>query len=114
MAFPRCLVRAYPAWNGATGKGRPEMGITRRLALAGLAAAPLAPTLPTRISAQPAEWPTRPVRFVEPYPPGGPTDIVGRVVAQRLTQDLPQPVVVENRTGAGGSIGSEQVARAAP
>jgi tripartite-type tricarboxylate transporter receptor subunit TctC len=54
------------------------------------------------------------VRFVVPYPPGGPTDIMGRVVAQRLTQDLPQPVVVENRTGASGSIGSEQVARAAP
>jgi tripartite-type tricarboxylate transporter receptor subunit TctC len=85
------------------------MGITRRLALAGLAAAPL-----TRAAAQPAEWPSRPVRFVVPYPPGGPTDIMGRVVAQRLTQDLPQPVVVENRTGAAGSIGSEQVARAAP
>jgi tripartite-type tricarboxylate transporter receptor subunit TctC len=85
------------------------MGITRRLALAGLAAAPLIPA-----AAQTAEWPSRPVRFVVPYPPGGPTDIMGRVVAQRLTQDLPQPVVVENRTGASGSIGSEQVARAAP
>jgi tripartite-type tricarboxylate transporter receptor subunit TctC len=85
------------------------MGITRRLALAGLAAAPLTPA-----AAQTAEWPSRPVRFVVPYPPGGPTDIMGRVVAQRLTQDLPQPVVVENRTGASGSIGSEQVARAAP
>jgi tripartite-type tricarboxylate transporter receptor subunit TctC len=85
------------------------MGITRRLALAGLAAAPLIPA-----AAQPAEWPSRPVRFVVPYPPGGPTDIMGRVVAQRLTQDLPQPVVVENRTGASGSIGSEQVARTAP
>ncbi|MBV1799232.1 tripartite tricarboxylate transporter substrate binding protein [Siccirubricoccus sp. G192] len=83
--------------------------MTRRLALAGLAAAPLTPA-----AAQTAEWPSRPVRFVVPYPPGGPTDIMGRVVAQRLTQDLPQPVVVENRTGASGSIGSEQVARAAP
>jgi tripartite-type tricarboxylate transporter receptor subunit TctC len=64
--------------------------------------------------AQPQEWPTRPVRFVIPYPPGGPTDILGRVVAQRLSQDLGQPMVVENRAGASGVIGSEVIARAAP
>jgi tripartite-type tricarboxylate transporter receptor subunit TctC len=61
-----------------------------------------------------AEWPTRPVRLVVAYPPGGPTDILARVVAQRLTQELPQPIVVENRGGANGAIGSEAVARAAP
>jgi tripartite-type tricarboxylate transporter receptor subunit TctC len=54
------------------------------------------------------------VRFILPYPPGGPTDIMGRVVAQALTRDLPQPVVVENRAGAAGAIGTEAVARAAP
>ena len=59
-------------------------------------------------------WPTRPVRMVIPYPPGGPTDILGRIVAQRLTVDLGQPFVAENRPGGGGSIGAEQVARAAP
>ncbi|MBL6079956.1 tripartite tricarboxylate transporter substrate binding protein [Belnapia sp. T18] len=60
------------------------------------------------------DWPSRPIRFVVPYPPGGPTDILGRVAAQRAGTRLPQPVVVENRAGAGGSIGAEAVARAAP
>ncbi|MFC7690614.1 Bug family tripartite tricarboxylate transporter substrate binding protein [Paeniroseomonas aquatica] len=83
------------------------MRITRRLAMAGLVGAPL-----TRARAQ--DWPTRPVRFVVPYPPGGPTDILGRVVAQRLAVELGQPMVVENRAGASGVIGSEVVARAAP
>ena len=59
-------------------------------------------------------WPGRPVRMVIPYPPGGPTDILGRIVAQRLTVDLGQPFVAENRAGGGGSIGAEQVARAVP
>ena len=69
--------------------------------------------MPVVASAQDA-WPSRPVRMVIPYPPGGPTDILGRIVAQRLTIDLGQPFVAENRAGAGGSIGAEQVARAAP
>ena len=59
-------------------------------------------------------WPSRPVRMVIPYPPGGPTDILARIVAQRLTVDLGQPFVAENRPGGGGSIGADQVARAAP
>lgn len=61
-----------------------------------------------------ADWPLRPIRFVVPYPPGGPTDIMGRVVAQALARELPQPVVVENRAGAAGAIGTEAVARAQP
>ena len=85
-----------------------RMRITRRLALGGLLAAPAA------ASAQGSDWPSRPVRFVVPYPPGGPTDILGRVVAAQLAQDLKQPMVVENRAGASGVIGSEVVARAAP
>ncbi|MCO6418119.1 tripartite tricarboxylate transporter substrate binding protein [Siccirubricoccus sp. KC 17139] len=93
------------------------MQMTRRAALAGLLAAP--GLAPGRGQAQGApgagaEWPNRPIRLVIPYPPGGPTDLLGRVVAQRLTAALPQPVVAENRAGAGGSIGAEQVARAAP
>ena len=89
------------------------MATTRRRFALG---APLAAAAPParRAGAQPAEWPSRPVRFILPYPPGGPTDIVGRVVAQALTRDLPQPVVVENRAGAAGAIGTEAVARAAP
>jgi tripartite-type tricarboxylate transporter receptor subunit TctC len=70
--------------------------------------------LPIAARAQAPEWPSRPVRFIVPYPPGGPTDIMGRIVAQAVQGPLGQPFVVENRAGANGLIGSEQAARAAP
>ena len=60
-----------------------------------------------------AEWPTKPIRMVVPFPPGGGTDLVGRAVANRLSEAVGEPVVVDNRGGAGGAIGSELVARAA-
>ncbi|MCA3305196.1 MAG: tripartite tricarboxylate transporter substrate binding protein [Roseomonas sp.] len=83
------------------------MRITRRAAIAGA-------LLPFAAGAQAPEWPSRPVRFIVPYPPGGPTDIMGRIVAQAVQGPLGQPFVVENRAGANGLIGSEQAARAAP
>src|SRR5215475_628020 len=58
------------------------------------------------------DWPQRPVRMIVPFGPGGGADIIGRIVAQSLQEKLGQPVVVENRPGAGGTIGNDAVARA--
>jgi tripartite-type tricarboxylate transporter receptor subunit TctC len=60
------------------------------------------------------EWPAKPVRFIVPYPPGGGTDIIARIVQSRLGEGLRQSVIIENRGGAGGALGTEAVAKAAP
>lgn len=59
-------------------------------------------------------WPARPIRLVVPFPPGGPTDTAGRILGAALTERLRQQVVVENKPGASGSIGIEQVVRSTP
>ena len=59
-------------------------------------------------------YPSRPVRFVVPFPPGGATDIIARVIAQKMGEAWNQPVVVENRAGAAGAIGSDAVAKSPP
>src|SRR5512134_15654 len=61
-----------------------------------------------------AQYPNRPVKLIVPFPPAGATDIVGRIVAQKLGEQMSQSVVVENKPGAGGSIGSDLVAKSAP
>ena len=61
-----------------------------------------------------AAYPTKPVKLVIPFPPGGPLDIVGRAIAQKLTEAWGQSVVVDNRPGAGGNIGADLVAKSAP
>ena len=59
-------------------------------------------------------YPSRPLHVIVPFPPGGPTDVLGRVLAQGLSEALGQPAVVDNRVGAAGNIGIEQAAKAAP
>jgi len=82
----------------------------RNLARLGLAVSLLAASL-----ASPAQpYPSRPVRFISPFPPGGAVDIVTRIVAAGLTETLGQPVVVENRSGAGGTVGADAAAKAPP
>ena len=59
-------------------------------------------------------FPSRPIRLVVPFPPGGPTDVLARIVAPRLAERLGQPVVVDNKPGASGMVGADAVARAVP
>jgi tripartite-type tricarboxylate transporter receptor subunit TctC len=59
-------------------------------------------------------WPAKPMRLMVPFPPGGSTDIVARIVAQKLSERLGQSIVIENRGGAGGTLGTAVVAKAAP
>ena len=83
----------------------------------GLLAATLAACAAILIPASPAaaaDWPERPITLVAPFTPGGTTDIVARAVAMQLQQQLGQPVVVENKPGAGGTVGAGIVARAKP
>jgi len=87
---------------------RPAM---RRMLLAAMLSLNLA-GLPVLVSAQ--DFPTRGVKLVVPFPPGGATDIAARVIAEQLTKAWPQAVAVENRSGASGMIGTDAVARAAP
>ena len=64
--------------------------------------------------AQAQQWPSRPITLVSPYPPGGTNDIVGRLFADRLSAKFGQPIIVENRAGAAGIVGSLAVSKAAP
>ncbi|MCC6209910.1 MAG: tripartite tricarboxylate transporter substrate binding protein [Burkholderiales bacterium] len=78
--------------------------------LAGLAVLSLAVALPAAAQG----YPKGPVKWIVPFPPGGPTDVVGRIVAQQLQEAWGQPVVVENKPGAGTMIGTDAVAKSAP
>ena len=60
------------------------------------------------------DWPAKPVHFIVPYPPGGGTDVIARIVQNRLSEALGQPIVIENRSGAGGALGTEAAAKSAP
>ena len=85
------------------------MTLSRRIFVAAAGAAALLPGV-----ARAQAFPSRPIRFVVPFPPGGSLDVAARAVADRLTITLGQPCVVENRPGAGGNVGVDLVAKSAP
>ena len=66
------------------------------------------------VSAWAQAFPTRPIRFILPFPPGGNTDILGRIAGQKLSERLGQPIVADNRAGLGGYLGLEIASKAAP
>ena len=66
------------------------------------------------VTATAQEWPSKPVRWVVPYPPGGGTDVIARIVQNSMSAALGQPIVIENRGGAGGALGTEVAGKSAP
>jgi tripartite-type tricarboxylate transporter receptor subunit TctC len=88
--------------------------MTSRRAAIGLVAIGLAALVWPAVSASALDYPTRPIRFVVGYPAGGATDILARIVGQRLSEKLGQQLVIENKPGAGNNIGTEMVVNAEP
>jgi tripartite-type tricarboxylate transporter receptor subunit TctC len=87
-----------------------EMSLVRSIALAAALALGLGPGS----AAEAQEYPYKPIRMIVPYPPGGGTDVIARIVQERLSQGLGQPIIIDNRGGAGGAVGTEVVAKSAP
>src|SRR5690606_6879476 len=105
------------AWKGAIPAlpwRRPTMNV--RASLCTTAVSLLLSTVPAAAAQESAgaAWPVRPIRLIVPFGPGGGSDYVGRLVAQKLTEQLGQTVIVDNRPGAASLLGTEIAARAAP
>jgi len=91
------------------------MGSKRFSMLGMLAAAALALTATTGSAQQPSQpWPIKPIRYIVPFAPGGTTDILARTIGEKLALALGQQIVIENKAGQGGSLGTAELARAAP
>src|SRR6188508_623356 len=97
---PRAKPRSCPPASNSVQRTLAILGL---LAMAGSGADALA-----------QEWPAKPIRFIAPNLPGGPTDILARLIGQKLAETLGQPVVIENRAGAAGNIGTEAAAKSPP
>ena len=100
---PVVPVRAR-AWHDAAESARWVACIGAAITLAPLGA----------VAHAQSAYPVRPVRLIAPFPPGGSSDLIARVLAQRLTEALPHPVLIDNRPGAGGNVAAELAAKAAP
>ena len=88
--------------------------LNRRASLMALAATAASALAPMRLSAQTNDWPKKPIRMIVGFTPGGSTDLAARILAQALSDQLGQPVVVENKAGASGNIATDFVAKSAP
>ncbi|MFC7692566.1 Bug family tripartite tricarboxylate transporter substrate binding protein [Paeniroseomonas aquatica] len=109
---PAGAVKLAPGTGAAEHRPQAEQGAAMRI---GRRAALAAAFLPLgRPAGAQADYPSRPVRLVVGYPAGGSTDVVARLLAERLGRSLGQPVIVENRPGASGTLGADAVAKAAP
>jgi tripartite-type tricarboxylate transporter receptor subunit TctC len=95
-------------------KHRSGSGPSRRSLLAALPAAIAAPGLARAQGGPGADWPNQPVRYINGFPPGGSTDILSRILCQKLTELTGQQFVVENRSGSGGDVGVDAIAKARP
>jgi tripartite-type tricarboxylate transporter receptor subunit TctC len=102
----------FASTAGMIRGGLPRFGNLGRRAI--LAVAALAVLAAGPAFAQSAPWPSKPITYIVPFAAGGTTDILARLIGERLSKALGQPIIVENRPGAGGNIGSDFVARAAP
>src|SRR5580692_12402034 len=85
-----------------------------RTSIIAIALVPIALFLAASAPVHAQEFPTRPITLIVPFPPGGSTDVAGRIIADKMGAFLGQPVIVENVGGAGGSIGVGRLARATP
>ncbi len=90
------------------------MTLTRRQLVQALATAVALPTAHELAAQSAAPWPNKPIRYIVPFAPGGATDILGRLVGEKLGLALGQTIVIENKAGQGGSVGAAELARAVP
>src|SRR5262245_38243390 len=98
-----------PPHRAAAAIGRKRMTFSRRRFLELAAGATVLPTVATAQT-----YPSRPITMVVPFPAAGPADVLARILGERMRETLGQPVVIENITGAAGSIATGRVVRAAP
>jgi tripartite-type tricarboxylate transporter receptor subunit TctC len=105
-------VAKKPRKNGVSPPMKTTLSRRRTLVLAGGALA--TPMLASGLARAAEDWPTKPVRYINSFPAGGPTDVLSRVACQKLSELTGQQFIVENKGGSGGNVGAEAIAHAAP